>query len=148
MEQVRMKNPPIYPTQKTPEEIIGYGNMSVFVDFLRICYSGTNQGEFPNKRLDKEIGVEDRAAIAGVLRELRENGYHPLYVNDRGKIRWGVDEKSDFQVIFDKEMDELYAKSVKENQDLARRGYLKIVESVSVHNAEPEELNFQEEERW
>ena len=127
-----LKTPPIFPTELIPNEIVGYENMAIFVAHLRICFSGTNSGEFPSARLNKEIGAANREKIAGILRKLRENGYVPLSVDENGKVRWGIMVESPSQVEFEKDLPRYQRMSIEELQYLGRTGYLQIRENVTV----------------
>ena len=73
----------MFPTEYTPKEIVGDANLKEFRKHYGICSSGTNNGEFPEKRLDKEVGPATRKAIAETYRHLRENGFYPVGTDTR-----------------------------------------------------------------
>ena len=130
--QAMLKSPPMFPTDLIPNEIVGYENMAIFVTHLRICYSSTNSGEFPSGRLNKEVGAANRERIAKTLQDLRDNGYVPLSVDERGKVRWGVIVKSPCQIEFEKDLPRYQRMPIEELQRLGRTGYLQIRENVTV----------------
>lgn len=117
---------PLYPTNMTPEEIIGPGNMSIFEDYYKITSSPTNAGEFPIKRLNKEIGADTVKQIAFVLKELREYGFYPDGWTKDLRIRWSTIVKSDSHILRDKGLRELEGKSIKELSAIARQGFRKL----------------------
>lgn len=130
--EILFNKPPMIFTELTPNEIVGYDNMQILVAHLQICFSATNSGEFPHGRLNKEIGAGNREMLTKVLNELRENGYHPMSVDENGKIRWGVVLKSDSQVEFEKGLPALERMSEKELQDMGRGGYREIIKNTTV----------------
>lgn len=114
------RQPPMIPTSATPELIIGRDNMSIFKKHYQICLSSTNQGEFPDKRLDKEIGVSDRPEIARVLKELRDNGFYPdgFY---NGEIVWRTVIKSKQQILFELGLDKYIGKTIQELSKIVKQ---------------------------
>jgi hypothetical protein len=130
--QITFSAPPMFPNELTPNEIVGRDNMSIFVAHLRICYSSVNNGEWPEKRLSKEIGPANRERIIGILRELRENGYLPLSVDEHGKVRWGMMVKTQSQVEFERDLPRFQRMPIEELQRLGRSGYLQIRDNVTV----------------
>lgn len=134
---------PMYLTSLTPLEIIGPSNMQLFVEFLRMALSSTNGGEYPDKRLDREVGLENRKRIAVALEELRASGYYPSHVNDRGEIIWNVVVKSKCQQLMEKGLPELQNKTLSELQDMGRNGYRQIVSDVEVPALDGWETGFE-----
>ena len=128
----------------TPEEIIGRNNMQVFVEHYTICQSGTNGGEYPFRRLDKEIGADIRPHIAETMQELRDNGFYPLSVGSDGRIRWGVVTKNASHVEFDKRFESISRLSLEELQSRARRGYVEVIKGVKVDRAQGHEIGLEE----
>ena len=104
----------MFPTEMHPNEIVGYENMQVFVQHLRICKSPTNAGEFPTGRLNKEIGPANRDRIAAILNELRNHGFYPLSVDGQGRVVWGVLLKNVSQRMMESGLAEHQAKSIDE----------------------------------
>lgn len=96
-----LKSPPLYATELTPNEIVGFENMPIFIAHLRICKSATNAGEFPTARLNKEIGPANRDRVAAILAELRANGFFPQGVDGNGKVIWEIALMSDSQRKFE-----------------------------------------------
>jgi hypothetical protein len=127
-----LKSPPMFPTPMTPEDIIGRSNMPLFKKFYSIAASSTNSGEFPDKRLNKEIGADDRKAIAETLQHLRDHGFYPNGSDKNKNIVWGTMLKSQSQIEMEKGLGELNGLPEKQLQDMARRGYLMAVKSVGV----------------
>ena len=139
-----LKSPPMYPTPMTPEDIIGLSNMDLFKQFYSIAASSTNAGEYPEKRLNKDIGKDDRKAIAETLKHLREHGFYPNGSDRHGSIIWGTMLKSQAQIEMEKGLDELVGLPEKQLIDMARRGYLKVVDSVSVEKVKETEMVYEE----
>ncbi len=106
--------------------------MQMFKKHYQICQSGTNNGEFPDKRIDKEVGVETRAAIAETYKHLRDNGFYPDGFLPNGEIRWVVQLKSECQVIMEKGLRMLEGKPMPELQQMARSGWCPLIERVKV----------------
>ena len=119
-------------TNLTPNEIVGFENMPILVAHLQICFSKTNAGEFPHKRLDKEIGARNREMVIKVLGELHENGFFPLSVDERGKIRWGIVTKSEGQELFEKDLPKYEKMPLEQLQRMGRAGYVEFRKSVNV----------------
>jgi len=129
-------------TNLTPNEIIGFENMPIFKAHYEICISGTNAGVFPAGRLDKEVGRKNREIIIGILQHLRDNGFYPLGVDERGKIRWGVVTRSASLALFDNhELRKLERMPIEDLMKMGRSGYVKIVEKVSVSEVEEYEMD-------
>lgn len=133
---------PMFFTELHPNEIVGYENMEMFIAHFNICKSATNSGEFPNARLNKEIGVRNREMIVKILATLRDNGFFPLSVNEKGKIRWGVLTKSQSQILFEKDLPRFQKMSMAELQQEGRGGYLQIVENSTIPPPKDYELDF------
>ena len=104
-------NPPMYLTTQTPQDIIGRENLDAFNKFYGIASSPTNAGEFPEKRLNKEIGAKPRKYIAETLSKLRSHGYYPDGFSKNGRIMWGIVTKSESQVLMEKGLPALQGKS-------------------------------------
>ena len=131
-------------TELTPNEIIGWENIPIFIAHLQICKSATNFGEFPASRLNKEVGAANRDRIVKIYAELRANGFYPLYVHN-GKICWGVVTKSESQKLFeDKTLAELQSTPLEKLMQMGRTGYVRIVKNVKIEKAEDYELNREE----
>lgn len=131
-------------TELTPNEIIGWENIPIFIAHLQICKSTTNSGEFPVTRLNKEVGAANRDRIVKIYEELRANGFYPLYVHN-GKICWGVVTKSESLKLFDNhELEALRRLPLEKLMQIGRAGYVRIVKSVKVERAEDHELNREE----
>lgn len=123
-----MTKPPSCPTNRTPIQIIGHENMFLFKRHLEIAMSVSNGGEFPDKRLQKEIGSDDRRAIAEVLNVLQDNGYVPLGFKNDGSILWGVRTKSDSTVLMEKGLSDLQGKNLDELRQIALFGWGKFMQ--------------------
>lgn len=131
----------LIPTSLTPEDIIGSpGNMKRFVAFLKI-YDPRKNTEFPRKRLEKEFGKETLRKILLVLEELKLNGFHPGYVDSKGKVRWMVLKKSKSQELFERGLPELQKKKIDELQKLGRSGYKEVVDGVAVPRASAADID-------
>ena len=135
-----IKGPPLILTVDHPIDIIGRENMDTFTKYIRIYFTPTSSGNL-EKRLDKEIGSEDRQAIAQTLKELRKNGFIPLGVNKHGCVIWDVITKSKQQELLEEGLDELRQLSIPELQRIGRSGYKKVIEKVKVQPAEDYEIN-------
>lgn len=101
------RNPPMIKTNMTPSEIIGFENMGRFASFLKICFSPANQGIFPDRQLDKEVGSNNRKIIAEKLQHLRDNGFYPLSIDANDVIQWGMVLTSDVHIEMEKGLDKL-----------------------------------------
>lgn len=124
--------PPMFPTEYTAKEIVGDRNLAKFRQHYSTCTSGTNQGEFPDKRLDKEIGIETRRSIAETYKHLRSFGFYPAGTTQDGRVKIAVQAKSQCQVMMESRMHEFEGKDLDELKEMARNGYRSIVKSVSV----------------
>ena len=138
-----LKYPPMQPTSLTPIDIIGRHNLPLFEKHFSIASSSTNAGEWPEKRLNKEIGPADRKIIGETLQELRENGFYPLELDNTGHIRWGVVTKKLDQLEMEKGLPELVRLPEKQLQDMARRGYLKAIEHVKIKPVSETEMIYE-----
>lgn len=126
-----LNKPPMVPTYKTPEDIIGRNNMDIFNDHYRIATSSVNGGEFPNSRLDKEIGKAVRPEIAEAYERLRESGFVPLGYKSDGNILWGVVTKSDSLCLFEKGLAELRGMSLEQlKSHIGKSDYKKYAEKM------------------
>lgn len=115
-------------TGLTPVDIIGEGNMVIFKKFYEITASKTSKGEFPVNRINKEIGAENREAIAATLQELRDNGFYPDGFKADGNIHWKIVLKSPSQVEFEKGLSALAGKTREECAKIAR-GYKDVLKA-------------------
>lgn len=145
-EAAQLSAPPLYPTELTPSQIVGYENMQIFIQHLRICKSGTNAGEFPAGRLNKEIGPANRDKIAYILDRLRSCGFYPLGVNESGKVIWGIALKSQAQREFEKGLGPYQRLTIAQLQAAARSGFRAIRDGIGHGIEEPsgEERTFEE----
>lgn len=122
----RMYNrPPMILTAKTPEDIIGAHNMEIFVEHYLLTTRESNDGVFPSKLIDKEIGGHDRQKIADIYTDLRKHGYYHGGFH-KGKIIWRTVLQSQQNEEFEKGMDDLRGKSLDELREIARAGFHKI----------------------
>ena len=131
-----LSSPPMFPTNYQPEDIIGISNMDTFRKHYMISVSQANGGEFPDKRLDKEIGKASRVAIAETYIHLREHGFYPNGLNPDTSIRWGIMVKSKSQVMMEKGLNQLKGLPMGELQEKARAGWKPLVDSVEVKSVE------------
>lgn len=127
-------------TTNRPVDIIGKENMNLFTKHMQICFSSVNGGEFPEKRLNKEIGAADREQISKVLRILRENGYIPFGIKENGTVRWRMISKSDQQTLFEERLKEYQELPIEELQRIGRSGYLETVKNVEVEQVKDHEI--------
>lgn len=128
-------------TELTPNEIVGYDNMKIFIAHLEICKSSTNSGEFPAGRLNKEVGQGNRDRIVKIYEELRDNGFYPLRIQD-GKVVWGVVTRSECLAMFEgKELASLQRMPEEQLMKMGRSGYLEIIKSTKVQEVEDYEIN-------
>jgi len=123
---------PMLQTEVTPEKLIGFANMPVFQKHYAISTSQANGGDFPDKRLDKEVGKANRLSIAETYRHLREHGFYPDGMNPNMSIRWKVVTKSKSQIMMESRLTELQAMSESELQKRARDGWRPLMDSVKV----------------
>lgn len=130
-EEGLINHPPMVLTVKTPVDIIGRENMEIFVTHLSVCYSRTNGGEFPHKRLNSEVGPGNRQRITETLHELRDHGFIPVGV-DKGRVKWRIVVKSECQQLFEDGLDELQGKTMEELANIARNGYRQIIKQNQV----------------
>lgn len=123
--EMTLPMPPMVETWKTPESIIGHDNLPIFVEHYQIATSAANGGEFPDKRLNKEIGQDVRQKIAEVYETLRETGFVPSGVNGDGSIRWSTVLKSKLQVEFERGLGDLEGLSMDQLKDhVIKSGFL------------------------
>ena len=115
------EHPPLFPSELTPEIIIGSANMKVFTKHYQICQSTSNQGEFPDKRIDKEIGISVRPHIAETLEKLRAFGFYPCGLNPRSEIIWKYVLKSKCQQEFEKGRGLYLGKSISELSAMVKK---------------------------
>lgn len=137
-----LTRPPLVATSLTPNEIIGYGNLDIFTKHLQICFSESNGGEFPDKRLNKEIGPENRRIIGETLGRLRDNGFYPVGIK-QGGIVWRIALKSHSQEVMEKGLEELRGRSRNELAQIARTGYRKITKRADMPEVTAADLNFE-----
>lgn len=144
-ETAQLSAPPLYPTDLTPNQIVGYENMQIFIQHLRICNAGTNAGEFPASRLNKEIGPANRDKIACILDRLRSCGFYPIGINERGKVIWGVALKSQAQRDFEKGLGPYQRMTIAQLQASARSGFREIRDGSQhgIDKPSDEEINFE-----
>lgn len=144
--QIILDSKPLYTTEVTPDQIVGYENAQIFVQHLRICKSGTNAGEFPAGRLNKEIGPANRDKIAYILERLRSCGFFPLGVNENGRVMWGVALMSKSQQEFEKGLGVYQHMTIDQLQAAARSGFRAIRDGNKHGIEEPsaDERNFEE----
>jgi hypothetical protein len=144
--QIILESPPLYITELTPNQIVGYENMQIFVQHLRICKSGTNAGEFPAGRLNKEIGPANRDKIAYILGRLRSCGFYPLGVDENGRVMWGITLKSQSQQEFEKGLSPFQNMTIPQLQEAARAGFRAIRDGLDneIGDATFEEREFEE----
>lgn len=135
--------PPMILTIDRPVDIIGRENMEIFTKHMRICFSSTNSGDFPENELKNKIGPADRKAIAQTLRDLRASGFAPLGINNQGHVQWGIVTKSKSHEVFEEGLPELMRLSEAELMHMGRSGYRKMVEGVKVQPPEDYEMNYE-----
>ncbi|MBM9604107.1 hypothetical protein [Desulfopila inferna] len=138
-----LKRPPLVTTPLTPEEIVGYGNLDIFRKHLQICSSDSNGGEFPEKRLNKEIGLDNRRMIGETYDRLRDHGFSAGSVK-QGKIIWKTALKSQSQEVMEKGLEGLRGRSRNELANIARAGYREITKRADMPETTPADLNFEQ----
>lgn len=147
MTEQTFNTPPLVTTVQTPEDIIGPGNMDVFFRHYEICSRQTNDGLFPSKVLNKEVGSNDREYIARAYAELRAHGYVANGISN-GRIRWSRVLKSESQRLFESEMHKYKGKTLEELKAILYPTNEKVVARVArvkkVDPAESHEIGLQE----
>lgn len=86
---------PLYPTSKTPEEIIGIENIPILKAHLKIAIKEKYSGGY-DAAMKKYTEVE-RVYIAELYDQLREFGIIPKGIDANNRIIWGITTESDLQ---------------------------------------------------
>jgi hypothetical protein len=110
-----LRHPPLIETVLTPEEIIGFGNMSDFTAYVR--------GYRPENKHNHQMGE--------ILRRLRDNGFYPNGFTSDGKVFFATVLKSQLQQIFEgPELESLKKLPISKMMEMARAGYRKIMKKM------------------
>lgn len=99
------EHPPMIPADISPDEIIGFGNVKAFTDFVK----------------NYKPGGKTREDMAEIIDRLHSQGYYPLGIDDQRRVKYGVLLKSKVQQIFEGlELEKLKMLSTEELQDIGR----------------------------
>lgn len=79
--------PPLFLTDKTPEEIIGIDLMPSFIMHYKACMK-CNPDEFD--KIARKFDQVVRDDIGEAYTRLLKNGFHPDGLNSQGIIRWAI----------------------------------------------------------
>jgi len=122
-----LTNPPMIPTDLTPEDIIGRNNMQIFADHCREYRRLTGEGKQP----------KENSQMAEILRRLREHGYIPGAVDSRGSMKFVTILKSKVQQIFEgPDFEAIKKMSFPQMQAKARGGFVNVAKDASWKNVE------------
>lgn len=91
----RLTRTPLYPTSKTPEEIIGIENMPILKAHFKIALKEKYTGDY-GKAMQKYSEAE-RVYIAELYQKLRDYGIYPKGLDGDNKIVLGITVESDLQ---------------------------------------------------
>jgi len=86
-----LADPPLIPTDLTPEDIVGFNNMEIFANHCKEYRRLTGEGKQP----------KENSLMAEILRRLREHGYMPGAVDSRGGMKFLTVLKSKVQQKFE-----------------------------------------------
>jgi hypothetical protein len=112
-----LANPPLSPTDLTPEDIIGFNNMETFASHCKEYRRLTGEGKQP----------KENSQMAEILRRLREHGYMPGAVDSRGGMKFVTILKSKVQQLFEgPELDEIKKMTFSQMQEKARGNFVNI----------------------
>jgi hypothetical protein len=107
-----LNRPPLVDTILTPQEIIGWDNLSSFALHVK-NYNPTNK---PNTQM------------AEIIKRLNANGYYPNGVDDHGKIIFLCPVRSEFMDMFEgEELERIKRMPLDDMMQHARGGFRKIM---------------------
>ena len=107
---------PLVETLLTPQEIIGWENVSAFTSHVR-SYNPISKAN---------------PQMAEIIRRLHENGYYPAGIDDQGKAKFACAVRSDVQKDFEgPELEKIKRMTPEQMCQYARGGYRKIVKNMA-----------------
>jgi len=133
---------PLISTWKTPREIVGGSNQfKIFSEIMAVYERCAKNGEIPSSRDLKAFDPAALAALPKILVELRESGFFPGGVDERGDCRFLQMRKGLCQEIYEAGLGALSHHGIEELQSMARAGYSATVRHATVEKIKSHELN-------
>ena len=97
---MNLKREPIYPSNLTPQEIIGLENEPILEAHFKLTLKESD-AERLEKLLSKNYTEAERAYIQELYEKLRSFGIYPKAIDKFGAIIWGISLKSDLQTYIE-----------------------------------------------
>ena len=76
------------PNDTSPEIIIGVNNMRLFKNHFEATYRTKNNDQF--REAVKQFSNEERKLVAVISEELRNMGFHPIDMDDKGSVIFAI----------------------------------------------------------
>jgi len=126
------ETPPLIKTWKTPEQIVGGANkLDIFGDILEAHRMAALSGRVPSKQELAKIPQKALQAFPAVLQELRDNGFYPNGVDEKGMPRFDQVRDSAVNVLYEANKEQYQHLTPEDCQQMARNGWTKIMQQVS-----------------
>lgn len=125
-------SPPLIQTWKTPSGIIGRANMLIFGEIIEAHRKAALSGGTPTARDLRNIDQEALRAFPEVLNELRENGFYPNGVDEKGMPRFDQVRDSAVNVLYEANKEQYQHLTPEDCQQIARSGWVRIMQQVKM----------------
>jgi len=127
------KHPPLVPTNMHPDDIIGREMRRAFIDHFTKWGPDTEGAKEP-----KGVPADVRSVIAQIYKELQNNGFYPLGLDELGNIRWGVATDLHHELFRDLERP---PRTHQEKEDMKNRILSSVIE-MEKREVRSEEFDF------
>jgi len=126
-----LRNPPLIPTDLTPQEIIGSGNLASFTEHCKLFWQRASDGKV----------IHENAQMGAILNNLIKHGYRVAGLDAYGNLAFSVVTMSRVQQKFiGPEFDKINRLSQKEQRDQARKGYSSIADNEAWRTVTPQQI--------
>jgi hypothetical protein len=117
-----LKQPPLIPTEFSPTELIGRGNIAEFTEHCKNFWKRVSEGKT----------VKENTQMGGIMTRLLGNGYHVTGLNGKGELVFAVVTKSQvFQKFDNHEYKEILKMTESQQREKARSGFVRIAKKES-----------------